>query len=104
MGFLDKATQLADQAQAKIDEAQDKFNASQRKDAADDGPRVRYDQHGRPVAEPETEQAGATPPHGDPLAAPEPGAPPEPWRQHALRVVSACFVVVTLGSIWTSLS
>ena len=27
----------------------------------------------------------------------------EPWRQHALRVVSACFVVVTLASIWTSL-
>lgn len=29
---------------------------------------------------------------------------PEPWRQHALRVVSACFVVVTLASIWTTLS
>lgn len=39
------------------------------------------------------------------LLTPEPqGAPPEPWRQHALRVVSACFVVVTLGSIWTSLT
>jgi hypothetical protein len=37
------------------------------------------------------------------LLTPEPeGA--EPWRQHALRVVSACFVVVTLGSIWTSLA
>ena len=28
----------------------------------------------------------------------------EPWRQHALRVVSACFVVVTLASIWTTLT
>lgn len=26
--------------------------------------------------------------------------PGEPWRAHALRVVSACFVVVTLASIW----
>ena len=39
------------------------------------------------------------------LLTPEPdGVPPEPWRQHALRVVSACFVVVTLGSIVTSLT
>ena len=28
----------------------------------------------------------------------------EAWRQHALRIVSACFVVVTLASIWTTLS
>jgi hypothetical protein len=27
----------------------------------------------------------------------------ERWREHALRVVSACFVVVTLASIWTAL-
>jgi hypothetical protein len=39
------------------------------------------------------------------LLTPQPeGAAPEPWRQHALRIVTACFVVVTLGSIWTSLS
>jgi hypothetical protein len=39
------------------------------------------------------------------LLTPEPdGVQPEPWRAHALRVVSACFVVVTLGSIWTSLT
>jgi hypothetical protein len=29
---------------------------------------------------------------------------PEPWREHALRVVSASFVVVALGSIWITLS
>ena len=27
-----------------------------------------------------------------------------PWRAHALRVVSACFVVVTVASIWTTLT
>jgi apolipoprotein N-acyltransferase len=26
------------------------------------------------------------------------------WRAHAFRVVSACFVVVTLGSVWSALS
>lgn len=38
------------------------------------------------------------------LLTPEPEGAPPPWRQHALRVVGACFVVVTLGSIWTSLT
>ena len=35
-----------------------------------------------------------------------PGTPEqsEPWRGHALRIVSACFVVVTLASIWTTLA
>ncbi|RYZ06278.1 MAG: hypothetical protein EOO73_16560 [Myxococcales bacterium] len=38
------------------------------------------------------------------LLTPEPAADSEPWRGHALRVVSACFVVVTLASIVTTLS
>lgn len=38
------------------------------------------------------------------LLTPESPEHAEPWRQHALRVVSACFVVVTLASIWTTLS
>jgi hypothetical protein len=38
------------------------------------------------------------------LLSPESSDDQEPWRKHALRVVSACFVVVTLASIWTSLS
>jgi hypothetical protein len=37
------------------------------------------------------------------LLTPESPEQAEPWRQHALRVVSACFVVVTLASIWTTL-
>jgi hypothetical protein len=38
------------------------------------------------------------------LLTPESSEQAEPWRQHALRVVSACFVVVTLASIWTTLT
>jgi hypothetical protein len=38
------------------------------------------------------------------LLTPESPEHAEPWRQHALRIVSACFVVVTLASIWTTLS
>src|SRR5260221_5243243 len=38
------------------------------------------------------------------LLTPESPEHSEPWRQHALRVVSACFVVVTLASIWTTLT
>lgn len=38
------------------------------------------------------------------LLTPEDPEHAEPWRQHALRVVSACFVVVTLASIWTTLA
>ena len=38
------------------------------------------------------------------LLTPEAPEQSEPWRAHALRVVSACFVVVTLASIWTTLA
>jgi hypothetical protein len=38
------------------------------------------------------------------LLSPESGGQSQPWRGHALRVVSACFVVVTLASIWTTLT
>jgi hypothetical protein len=37
------------------------------------------------------------------LLTPERADENEPWRAHALRVVSACFVVVTLASIVTVL-
>ena len=66
MGFLDKAKKMAEQAQAKLDEAQGQFNASQQQ-TPPDAPGVEYDQHGRPIAAPQTEAAGATPPHGDPI-------------------------------------
>jgi hypothetical protein len=38
------------------------------------------------------------------LLTPEAPDQSQPWRTHALRVVSACFVVVTLASIWTTLT
>ena len=72
MGFLDKAKKMAEQAQAKLDEAQQQLNSRQQSGEAA-GPAVEYDQHGRPVAQP---HVGATPPHGDPVAGPP--APPPP--------------------------
>lgn len=76
MGFLDKAKKVAEQAQAKLDEAQKQFNESQQGSAAD-GPVTEYDKHGRPV--------GAAPPPPPPPPAPEaasappaPAAPPAP--------------------------
>lgn len=38
------------------------------------------------------------------LLTPEMPGHQQPWRAHALRVVTACFVVVTLGSIWSTLA
>jgi hypothetical protein len=38
MGFLDRAKQMAEQAQAKLDEAQKKFNESQRSDPVPEEP------------------------------------------------------------------
>ena len=72
MGFMDKAKKLAEQAQTKLDEVQKQFNEGQ--GAAQPGPAVEYDQHGRPIRpEPAPPPAeAATPPHGDPVAPREP--------------------------------
>jgi hypothetical protein len=82
MGFMDKAKKMAEQAQAKLDEAQKQFNSGQAQGQGS-GPAVEYDKHGRPIAQEAPE--AATPPHGDPLAgsqapppAPEAPAPPVP--------------------------
>jgi hypothetical protein len=72
MGFLDKAKQLAEQAQTKLDEVQTQFN-EQQSGASAGGPPVEYDKHGRPV----TPAEAPTPPHGDPVS-PAPPAPPVP--------------------------
>ncbi len=78
MGFMDKAKKLAEQAQAKLDEAQEQFNASQGNPgtSASSGPAVEYDKHGRPVPSSPPPDA-ATPPHGDPLADTAAPAPPQ---------------------------
>lgn len=73
MGFLDKARQMAEQAQAKLDETQRTRNDARGSGARSDDPPAQYDDHGRPI--PTAPPADATPPHGDPLA-PDPGVPP----------------------------
>jgi hypothetical protein len=77
MGFMDKAKKLAEQAQQKLDEAQQNFNqnASPQADPSEQAPQdsVRYDEHGRPI--PDGPPAGATaPPSAEPPAA-DPDAP-----------------------------
>src|SRR5829696_632473 len=73
MGFMDKAKKMAEQAQAKLDEAQKQFNTGQQEQS---GPAVEYDQHGRPIAQAPPEDTA--PPHGDPVAGSQ--APPPPPR------------------------
>ena len=75
MGFLDKAKQLAEQAQQKLDEAQKNFNQSESPQAQPGEGAVKYDEHGRPIqeAEPAGEAAPAPPP--DPAS---PSPPPDP--------------------------
>jgi hypothetical protein len=77
MGFLDKAKKMAEQAQAKLDEAQTKFNENQGHGSAPSGPTVEYDAHGRPIAPSPGEVGGevSTPPHGDPLGSATPSSP-----------------------------
>jgi hypothetical protein len=78
MGFMDKAKKMAEQAQAKLDEAQKQFNSGQQQGQQSSGPVVEYDKHGRPIAQEPPE--AAAPPHGDPLAGSQapPPAPPAP--------------------------
>ena len=89
MGFMDKAKKMAEQAQAKLDEAQKQFNQGQGAPGgpSSGGPAVEYDQHGRPVPPapadktPTIDPNVATSPdpepakrHGDPLLNDEPGS------------------------------
>ena len=72
MGFMDKAKQLAEQAQQKLDETQKNFNKPGSPEGQPQGDGVKYDEHGRPIQE--APSAGATAP---PAAAPaEPAAQP----------------------------
>ena len=75
MGFMDKAKKLAEQAQEKLDEAQQNFN----KGGATPGQQAggtQYDAHGRPVQD--APPAGTAPPPSGEPAPPAPPAPPEP--------------------------
>lgn len=78
MGFMDKAKRLAEQAQAKLDEAQQQFNQMQSGGAAPQpgqGPVVQYDQHGRPINTPPVAPTSDQPPVPPAPAAPTVGAP-----------------------------
>jgi hypothetical protein len=78
MGFLDKAKKMAEQAQAKLDEAQKHFNDSQREGSDPQVPATEYDEHGRPI---QSETPAPTPPSVPGAAAPvpDPAAPvPDP--------------------------
>jgi hypothetical protein len=84
MGFMDKAKKLAEQAQQKLDEAQENFNkggSTPGQPGAGSG--ARYDEHGRPIQEEAAAPDSAAAPAPDPAAppardpaAPEPAAAP----------------------------
>jgi hypothetical protein len=75
MGFMDKAKQLAEQAQQKLDETQKNFNKSSSPEGQPQGDGVKYDEHGRPIQE--APPAGATaPPAAEPAAPAAPAAEP----------------------------
>jgi len=77
MGFLDKAKQMAEQAQTKLDEVQRQFNENQ---PHPPGPGsqapVEYDAQGRPIRS--DQPAVPTPPPGDPVAGRPSPPPPAP--------------------------
>jgi hypothetical protein len=70
MGFIDKAKQMAEQAQQKLDEAQKQFNQGQSAQGGqpDASKSVRYDEHGRPIEDPPA--AAAPPPSAEPVDPP----------------------------------
>jgi hypothetical protein len=78
MGWMDKAKKLAEQAQEKLDEAQQNFNKGGSTPGQEGG--ARYDDHGRPIQD--APPAGAAPPPSaepaEPPAASEPHVPAEP--------------------------
>jgi len=88
MGFLDKAKQMAEQAQQKIEDTQQQFNASQAAKSQTDvsgGPR--YDANGRPIADgpptaqpaaPEGEHPASDPATAQGVGQPQPPAAAEP--------------------------
>ena len=76
MGFMDKAKQLAEQAQQKLDETQKNFNKSSTPEGQPEGGGVKYDEHGRPIQE--APPAGATAPPAAEPAAPAADAPTPP--------------------------
>ena len=80
MGFMDKAKKLAEQAQQKLDEAQESFNQNASPQHTPDRGSVRYDEHGRPIQDetPTADTPTAAPAEPPAETSPEPSAPPTP--------------------------
>jgi hypothetical protein len=74
MGFMDKAKKLAEQAQQKLDEAQESINRQTSQQGGEEAGGVSYDEHGRPVEQ--AAPAGATPPPAAEPATEPPAAEP----------------------------
>ena len=91
MGFMDKAKQMAEQAQQKLEETQKQFNQGQAGKAANQGPGggpVRYDSNGRPIEDaPPAARVPAAPVEpppavpGSAAAQPPPAVPGSPVAQ-----------------------
>jgi hypothetical protein len=78
MGFLDRAKDVAAQAQAKLDEVQGQFNERQ-KGETPAAPGPGFDAHGRPKpAEPATDAPEPSAPSGPEAADPPAGKPGAP--------------------------
>ncbi|MEJ7789326.1 MAG: hypothetical protein WKF29_05520 [Thermoleophilaceae bacterium] len=80
---MDKAKQMANQAQKKIEDTQKQFNENQTQKAGPGTPgTVRYDDHGRPISDaPPADQVPAppvAPASPDPASAPEVAQPQPP--------------------------
>jgi hypothetical protein len=78
MGLMDKAKKLAEQAQQKLDEAQEGFNQNASPQQAPDVSAVRYDEHGRPIQDEAPPAATAPPPSAEPATEASPEPPPSP--------------------------
>ena len=78
MGLMDKAKKLAEQAQQKLDEAQESFNQSSSPEHTPDAGGVRYDEHGRPIRDEAPPAATAPPPSAEPATEVSPEQPQAP--------------------------
>jgi hypothetical protein len=79
MGFMDKAKKLAEQAQQKLDEAQESINQPSQQ-TPPEGESVRYDKHGRPVREEAPPAAATPPPAAEPAPEGDANATPDPFK------------------------
>ena len=80
MGFMDKAKQMADQAQKKLDEVQSNINQGQQQGPQQDQGAQKFDAHGRPIqVDPQAQPATPAQPEPEQTTdEPQPPPPPPP--------------------------